>query len=460
MNSILFENARTIARRIQTRELSAVEVLEAHLAQIERQNPQLNAVVTLDSEGARRQAALADAALARGEVWGPLHGLPLTLKDGHSTAGMRTTIGFPGMAQHVPTADGAVAARLKASGAVIMGKTNVSMLMGDIQSNNPVFGRTNNPWDLTRTPGGSSGGAAAAVAAGLTPLEVGSDLGGSTRLPAHFAGIYAFKPTEGRVSNDGLLCGPIGAPRTMRSMLAIGPMARSVEDLDLAFRILAAPGNADLAPVPLQEPGRPELRQLRVAWAPTFPGTPVLPAIAAAVAGFASRVAGEGARVEESLPTLDWTAQSATFRQLLTNQVMAALPPGAHGPNAAPPASLAEHFIALDRRDQFTRAWDQFFGEWDVLITPVSPTTAFAHCAPMTPFTVNGESLGYLQQLDLLTPFNLSGHPAVVLPLGLDEAGLPFGLQVVGRRWDDERLLAIAAELARLTGWVGRPAGF
>jgi amidase len=188
MNDILFSTATALARAIREKQVSAMEVLDAHLAHIAKHNPALNAIVTLDVEGARQRAQAADTALAHGETWGPLHGVPLTLKDAHSVAGMRTTAGFEPLKGYIPPKDGAIAARLKSAGAIILGKTNVPVLLGNFQTENPIFGRSNNPWNLDRTPGGSSGGACAAVAAGLVPLEIGSDLGGSIRLPAHFCG--------------------------------------------------------------------------------------------------------------------------------------------------------------------------------------------------------------------------------------------------------------------------------
>lgn len=462
MSALVWEDAAALAAWIRSRRISAMEVLEAHLRQLHRHNGALNAVVTLDEEGARRAAAAADAALARGNVRGPLHGLPMTLKDGHSTQGIRTAVGFPALADHRPAADGTVAARLKAAGAVIMGKTNVSLLMGDIQSANPVFGRTNNPWNLERTPGGSSGGAAAAVAAGLTPLEVGSDLGGSIRLPAHFCGVYGFKPTERRISVHGLLCAPPGAPRNMRQMLSIGPLARSVADLDLAFRVLAGPDPADpeVMPLPLRPATEPDLHGLRVAWSPGFPGIPTASAVRAAVARVAGRLTDAGALVEEALPRLDWASQADTFQRLMTQMVTASLPPGAHGPDTAPPTSLAEHLAALQQRDGFIAAWETFFDQWDLLLCPAGMDAAFAHCAPMTPLLVEGREAGYLQSLAHCTPFSLTGHPAVVLPAGRDRAGLPVGIQLVARRWADERLLSLARGIAELTQGFQKPPGY
>ena len=203
--AIAFSSATDLAAAVRARHVSATEVLEAHLAQIQRYNSALNAVVTMDADGAHERAREADSALARGEVWGPLHGVPFTLKDAHTTAGMRTTVGFPPL-DHVPHEDSTVTARLKAAGAILIGKTNVAMMLADpAQTKNPIFGRTINPWNIARTPGGSSGGAAAALASGMTPFEIGTDLAGSIRIPAHFCGVFGLKPTENRVSLAGLI---------------------------------------------------------------------------------------------------------------------------------------------------------------------------------------------------------------------------------------------------------------
>jgi len=278
---LVFSTATALAAAIQAKQVSALEMLEAHLAQIERHNPALNAVVTLDAAGARQRAQQADAALARGEVWGPLHGVPFTLKDAHATAGMRTTTGFPNLANHVPQEDSTVTARLKTAGGILVGKTNVAMLLADpAQSDNPLFGHTNNPWNVARTPGGSSGGAAAAVAAGMIPFDIGTGLAGSIRIPAHFCGLFGLKPTEQRVSLAGLLPG-LSAPRSLRIMSCIGPIARSVADLALLFAIIAGPDERDseVQPVPIAEVPHLELKQLRIAIAPTLANLPVATAI-------------------------------------------------------------------------------------------------------------------------------------------------------------------------------------
>src|SRR5437660_5592118 len=207
MKDIVFSTTTQMAAAIRAGHVSATEVLEVHLAQIDKHNPALNAIVAMDAERAYKRAREADEALARGQVWGPLHGVPFTLKDAHSTAGMRTTTGFPPL-DHVPQADSTVTARLKAAGGILLGKTNVAMMLADYQTKNPIFGRTNNPWNIERTPGGSSGGAAAALAAGMTPFDIGTDLSASIRIPAHFCGLFGLSPTEQRVPLTGLIPRP------------------------------------------------------------------------------------------------------------------------------------------------------------------------------------------------------------------------------------------------------------
>ena len=267
-----FSSTIELAAAICSGGVSSTEVLEAQLRQIERHNPALNAVVILDTEAARERAGAADAATRRGERWGPLHGVPFTLKDTHSTAGMRSTVGFPPFAGHVARMDSPVVARLREAGGILVGKTNAAMLLADYQTDNPLFGTTNNPWDLGRTPGGSSGGAAAALAAGMTPFEIGTDMAGSIRIPAHFCGVFGLKPTEHRVSLEGGFPNPGDAPRSIRSMNCIGPMARSAEDLALLYSIIAGPDGADtdVAPVPVDAVPALEVKGLRIAYAADF----------------------------------------------------------------------------------------------------------------------------------------------------------------------------------------------
>jgi len=457
MDSV-FSSTTQLATAIRADHVSATEVLEAHLAQIATHNPTLNAVVTLDAEQAHKQAREADEALARGEVWGPLHGVPFTLKDAHATAGMRTTTGFPPLANYVPQEDSPVAARLKKAGGILIGKTNVHMMLADpAQSINPIFGRTKNPWNSERTPGGSSGGAAAALAAGMTPFEIGTDLTGSIRIPAHFCGVFGLKPTEHRVPLTGLIPGLPG-PRPIRIMSCIGPMARTVEDLALLFAIIAGPDgrDTDVAPVPVEELPQLELNRLRIAFAPTFPSFPVAAEMREAGEELAGRLSALGAVVEEAaLPQVDFQQELASTGALIGMMMGAFQPEGQEQPT-----TLAHYLEALDIRDQSIAAWEQFFEKWDVLLCPPSMMTAFPHCEPGAPLHIDGQEVSYWMVSAHSTVFNYTGHPAVVLPYKLDRAGLPMGVQIVGKRWSESRLLAMAKALSEVTGAFQRPPGY
>ncbi|TJW86689.1 MAG: amidase, partial [Mesorhizobium sp.] len=326
---IAFASTTELAASIATRKISAVEALDAHLARIDRHNEAINAVVILDQEGARKRARQADAALARGDTPGPLYGVPFTLKDAHETAGIRTTAGFPPFADYVPRSDSPVVARLRAAGAVLVGKTNVATMLGDWQSDNPLFGRTGNPWDPSRTAGGSSGGAAAAVATGMTPFEIGTDMQDSIRLPAAFCGVYGLKPTEHRVSLAGAFPDPGGNPRSVRLISCVGPIARDLEDLALIHQIIAGPDGADtdLASMPVDPMPKLGLKSLRIAFVSAFPGFPVAAEISATVERLAAGIAAAGARVEEArLPKLDLHDDLAEGGKLIGMMLEAAQP--------------------------------------------------------------------------------------------------------------------------------------
>jgi amidase len=454
---VVFSSTTELAQDIRAGQVSAREVLGAHLAQIATHNPALNAVITLDAERASERAHEADDALAQGESWGPLHGIPFTLKDAHATAGVRTTTGFPPLAGHVPKEDGTVAARLKAAGGILIGKTNVPVMLADFQTSNPIFGRTNNPWDIERTPGGSSGGAAAALASGMTPFEIGTDLSASIRLPAHFCGVFGLKPTERRVPLTGLIPGLPG-PRPLRIMSSIGPMARSVEDLAFLYAIVAGPDGRDteVPPVPVEQAASIELREMRIAVAPTFPSIPVAADMRAAVSQLAARLSPLCRAVDEAaLPALDFNQELASVGALVGMTIGAVQP----GPQEHP-ATLAQYLGALDRRDQSIVAWEQFFDRWDVLLCPPSVMTAFPHCEPGTPLKVDGQEVAYWTVSAYGAPFNYTGHPAIVLPFTRDGDGLPIGIQLVAKRWGESRLLAVAAAIAQVTGAFERPPGF
>jgi amidase len=472
--------ASDLAECLRSGAVTAVEALDAHLERIEARNGALGAVVSVDVERARALARAADEVLRRGGPLGPLHGVPMTLKDGHDVAGLRTTIGLP-MFDRLAGEDGTVARRLREAGAIVIGHTNVAAGLADhSQSANPIFGRTSNPWDLDRVPGGSSGGAAAAVAAGLTPVEVGSDVVGSIRLPAHFCGVYGLKTTEHRVGLTGFFRPPPGSPRPLRIISTLGPLARDLRDLELVLGIIAGPDghDGDVPPVPLStgvdtpaasRPGRgyaaarpfvsdrspglvgpgPRCRLdgLRLAVAPTIPGVRVAAGIRRRVEQVATGAADAGAEVVEALPVLDWDAQHRLFGDLLMTLTGIA-DPGADV--ADEHRTLAWYLDALERRDHVIALWDAWFADVDALILPAGTTSAFTHRGTGEPIDVDGEPADYDGNGLLHVFADLVGLPALAAPAGLDVAGLPIGVQLVGPRWSELRLIRIAQELERV----------
>jgi amidase len=460
-----FTTTVDLARALRQREVSAAEVMEAHLERIRRVNPAVNAIVTLDAARALERAHAADVALAAGECWGPLHGVPFTLKDAHATEGVLTTVGAPEFANHVPSYDGTVAARLKAAGAILLGKTNVPPMLMSAQTDNPLFGRTNNPWNLGRTAGGSSGGAGAAVAAGLTPFDVGSDLSGSIRMPAHFNGIFGLKPTANRIPRTGHLPPPPGILPPDRILGAAGPMARSVPDLELIAGLLAGSDgvDTDVPPVPWRTVERFDLKKLRIAFRTSFDGVPTSRAARAAVERVVAKLASAGAQVEERDPGFGvaalndvWQAHLRILGAVLRDFMGGALPVS---PGEGPEPTASDVLRVLGHRDALIGALESLLTRVDAFVSPAGICTAFPHSAPRSPILLDDGALVSSRYVDhYLYPFNFTGSPCVVIPAGLADDGLPVGVQLVGARWKDERLLAIAEAVSReIGGFVAPP---
>ncbi|MCX6028981.1 MAG: amidase [Chloroflexi bacterium] len=477
MDDLVFCTATQITAAIRNREVSASEVLAAQLSHIARHNPALNAIVTLDEAGARQRAKEADDALARGESWGPLHGLPVTIKDFFETAGLRSTCSHKPLAGNVPQQDAIAVARLRASGAIILGKTNLPELAMDFQTVSPLFGRTNNPWDVSCTPGGSTGGGAAAVAAGLSFLELASDLAGSIRIPAHFCGVYGLTPTGNLVPKTGSL------PRrasggTLSSFLRVGPLARSVADLQLCLSIIAGPDlrEPEILPMALHTPPPRPLQDLRIAWTDDV-GIPVTADTQASLRSFAAKLAEQGCHVEVGRPAdFDFGRARQLHNLFLFTAIGAQLPAMARfigrylGKVEAFDLSLKRYLQAESERIALTAALDSFLAGWDAWLCPVTATPAFKHLAPIRyagptpiygPIQVDGQALDYgIANAGFTTPFNVTGHPVVTMPIGQSSQGLPIGVQVVGKRWRDPELLAVAAQLAEVCGPLRHPPGY
>ena len=428
----------------------------------------------MDEKGARARAGEADRGLARGELWGPLHGVPMTIKDALETAGMRTTGGHPPLKDYVPESDAPAVARLRAAGAILLGKSNVPPLSADYRADNPIFGRTNNPWDLGRTPGGSTGGGAAAVAAGLSAFDVGSDLAGSVRTPAHFCGLFALKATERRVPNAGHIPEPPGLPRALRHMNVLGPLARSVEDLASITRIISGPDAAecDVPPVPWIEPDEKSLAKLRFAWSADFAGVAVTAETKQGIGKLANQLAQLGCRVEERNPAnFDFEQAWETWGEIAIaeraatggersaervaalNATLGDAYAVARGSAKGVRASIADYMVSLTKRDALTRSLEQFLGDWDVFICPVTVSPAIPHVPFGTPVDVDRAKVPYfIAGTAYTSPFNLTGSPVAVLPLTRSKEGLPIGVQMVGRRWGEPGLLNLARKISLITG--------
>lgn len=475
MGDLVYRTATDLAGVIRRREASAVEVVEAHLARIEEMNGDIKAVVTLCGDRALERAREADMALSRGELWGALHGVPITVKDAFDTAGIRTTLGHTPFADNIPDGDATPVARLLGAGAVLLGKTNMPPLGLNYQCENELFGRTNNPWDLSRTPGGSSGGGTAAVATGMVPLELGGDFAGSIRVPAHYCGVFGMKPTEFLVSS-----GRTPPPRTIRHMAQPGPIARSAEDLALALRLMAGPdgGVREIPPVPLREvPLRP-LASYAVAWMSELPGAKPSADIEVSMTRLANGLAGVGCQIREALPEgwafaplmetwaelgyaeigsgMDDAVREAFCEQLcIVPDSDDALLRGAYRGLEADNRAFGQ---TLTRRDAFAASLDRLLEEVDVLLMPTAMTTAIAHWPTGEPIPVDGrEETYWTVGLAYTTPCNLTGHPVVTCPLGLADDGMSVGIQAVGRRWGDMELLGFAERLAEFVGPIQRP---
>lgn len=450
-----FQSAIQLAAKIRNKEISSTELANYFIARIEKYHPKLNAVVVQDFERGLKAAAAADAQLARGQLAGPLHGLPMTIKESFDIAGLPTTWGVPDAAGNIADRDAVMVQKFKQAGAIFLGKTNVPINLGDYQSYNAIYGTTNNPWDVTRTPGGSSGGSAAALAAGLTGLEAGSDIGGSIRNPAHYCGVYGHKPTLGIMTSEGHQ--PPGVPPGPQhpDLAVVGPLARSAEDLALALDLLAGPDSLHTPGwrLELPEPDFDALKGLRVALWSTDDMAPV-------DARIATRVEEVGVALQKAGATVSASARPGFAAKMSHETYMPIL-----GSIIGMPGADIKYtdWMALHGRRGFLRSqWQQFFKEWDVLICPISATTAFKQDqSPQEQrmLAINGEERAYFEQLFWAGLATVSYLPSTVFPTGLSN-GLPLGLQAIGPEFGDRGTIEFARLMAGVMGGFTPPPGY
>jgi amidase len=478
-----FASAVAAADAIRRGDVSSVELTQRMLDRIARFNPRLNAIVTITADAALARAKAADEARARKEWWGRFHGVPCTIKDTLETAGVRTTAGSPQYTSHVPTRDAAIVARLRAAGVVIMGKTNVPPLAADWQSANPIFGVSNNPWDVTRTPGGSTGGGAAALAAGLTFLEPGSDIGGSIRIPAHFCGVYGHKPTLNVIPQRGHIPPPPGIIVPPPSLPVVGPLARSAADLLAAMEVLGGPeGDEAIAYRWTLPPARStRLADYRIGYVLDDPACPIAADVKDVLARGVDGLKRAGVKLEEGWPTgVNRAQQYDDYLALLYSTVGAGMPPEQRE-RLRPLASRTDdahltrfaraltaptsYFGPVHGRRLAARAtWQEYFRTHDAFLLPTAFVTAFPHDATPDSFTRRlATPEGPRDYMDLsfwISFATLTGLPATTAPIGLTRGNLPVGIQVIGPYLEDATPIDVAGRLADVLGGFKPPPGF
>jgi amidase len=443
------------ASAIQRRELGSVELLDAQLSRVERLDPQVNAVCTLSVDAARERALAADEATARGQSWGPLHGISVTIKDAIATAGIRSTGGSPEMLANIPQADAPVVGSIKDAGAIVFGKTNVPLWSGDFQTFNEMFGTTNNPWDLTRVPGGSSGGAAAAVACGMSSFEIGTDIGGSVRVPSAFCGVFGHKPSFGVIPTLGYL-DALNGGSTESDVNVFGPIARSADDLALLFQLLAGPTPDRAAGwrLDLPRPDVIDLRSLRVATWFDEPSITMDAEMIAVLDGVADSLTQLGAPVDRTArPHFDFTEAWQTGGWLIGAACNIS--------DGERDVSHNEWLRADRERADVRLRWAEFFETVDVLLCPITLTPAFPHQQDGTWATreivVEGSSVPYLSLEAWPALIGSAYLPSTSTPVGHMAAGLPVGVQVVSPYLHDYRSIIAAGLITDLVDGYAVP---
>jgi len=481
MDPLHYKSATELASLIRRKKIGSLELLDHFLARIETYNPKLNAVIWMDKEKARKRAKAADAALKKGKRFGPLHGVPMTIKESFQVAGSPTTWGAPSMKENVTETTAVSAQRMIDAGVTLFGKTNVPLMLADWQSYNAVYGMTRNPWDTSRTPGGSSGGSAVALAVGLTGIEAGSDIGSSIRNPAHYCGVFGHKPTYGLVTPRGQALPGVVAPADIS---VLGPLARSAKDLDVALDIMAGPDPDDggYFKTALPKCDKTSLKQFRVAVKLTDKASEVDHEYADQLQGLVDKLAKAGAKVKEAEPDLDTARLHDIYIRLLRAATSARMPDSdiedwkqelSRDPNEYLAQSVDgvtmthRRWLQLNNeRHQMRLKFNAFFKDYDILLCPVAASAAFPHDHEhegkrwRRRITVNNKRVPPTDQLFWAGYSGVVFLPSTVGPSGVTPSGLPTGYQAIARQGHDKTSIAFARLAEEAFGGFEPPPGY
>ena len=481
MPTTAFRSAKELAAEIRRKRIGCLELLDLYLSRVAKHNPALNAIIATDVESARKRARAADRALARTRGWGPLHGVPMTIKESYDVVGMPTTWGVPELKDNFPPRNALAVDRLLGAGVVLFGKTNVPIHLADYQSYNAIYGTTNNPWDLARAPGGSSGGSAAALAAGLTGIEAGSDIGSSIRNPAHYCGVYGHKPTFGIVPPRGQA---LPGRLAQSDINVIGPLGRSAEDLEIGLAVMAGPDEIDAAGyrLALPPPRRKALRDFKVAVMLTDPNSEVDAEVQEKVQAVAEFLARKRAKVSGTArPDIDTGEAQRTYIHLLRAATSGRQTKEEFEKNVQALRDLSASdesyyarmlrgntgshrvWLAVDEvRHKMRWKWADFFKEYDLLLCPAAASAAFPHDQQgerwERTIEVNGRRVPTTDQLFWAGYSGMAYLPSTVAPAGLTRGGLPVGVQIIGPQYGDRTCIHMARLLEReYQGFVPPP---
>jgi amidase len=479
-SSYIFKSAVELAELIRNGKATSTEVVEEHLAHIKKHNPSLNAVILLLEEEALKEAQIRDDEAKKGQFRSPLHGVPMTIKEQFWLKNTKSTLNSNHLKGWTAHEDALVVERLIEAGAIVLGKTNISKDMLDYQIDGDLYPVCVNPFNEAYSPGGSSGGSAAALASGMVPIELGGDLAGSVRIPPNFCGVYGLKTTENTIPAHGLVPKPETAKGYLYDMAVVGPMARTPEDLELLWKIIKGPDKTSpsIPPIEWKNPGDKKLEGYKIAWVDGWKGYETSKQSQQVISDFTALIKSQGGKIQQLKPKEDLHYRSIELHKRLSMlMIMQDLPwfvkplmikglkngflKGMDNIAWKFKDTFSDYSRLVGQRMQIIEEWETYFEEFDLLVCPSGFGPAYKRCKIGTPITYGGKTVKYI---DYVYPynacFNASGHPAIAIPLGLDKEGLPVGVQVVGPYWSEPSLLHFAKLISKHTKEFIRPEGF